>query len=180
MIFEAEHRKRISKLYGNLTARARPRLWKSAKKKGQVRIPGLASLPFTRAKLWTHVTAQVPDGGALCPYCSDYGRSTLIYLDTFVLDHHVPVKHGGLDCWRLDNLVCVCADCNTIKGSMTYTAFIVLMRDFLPHFDILDRKYITACLRTHGQVMRGFGAPKKNSSPALQGLPLQRTLEEEF
>ena len=180
MIFEAEHRRRINKLYDAMKQRARPRHWKTGKRKGSVRVPGLAALPFTREELWKHVRTQIPDGGALCSYCSDYGRSTLIFLDTFVLDHHVPVKHGGLDCWRLENLVCVCADCNNQKGSLTYTAFIVLMRDFLPHFDPLDRKYITACLRTHGQVMRGFSPKKAPAKVAAGTVPAQRTLDDDF
>ena len=178
MIFEAEHRRRINKLYDAMKQRAKPRLWKTGKRKGNIRVPGLTALPFTREELWNHVRAQIPDGGALCPYCSDHSRSTLIHLDTFVLDHHIPVKHGGLDCWRLDNLVCICRDCNGLKGSLSYTAFIVLMRDFLPLFDALDRKYITACLRTHGQVMRGF-APKA-TPPAMAAISAQRTLADDF
>jgi 5-methylcytosine-specific restriction endonuclease McrA len=181
MMFEKEHKARVDKLFSNMTARAKPRLWKNGKNKGKVRIPGLTTLPFWPDELWSHVLAQVPDGGALCPYCKDYGRSTLIYLDTFVLDHHRPLKHDGLASWELHNLVCVCADCNNIKGSMSYTAFIVLMRDFLPDFDLIDRKYITSCLRTHGQVVRGFAPkPKAKELPAPTPFNPQRRLEEEF
>lgn len=185
-IFEKAHRQRISKLYSNLSARAKPKLWKRGKKKGKVRVPGLSSLPFWQDELWAHVTKQIPDGGALCPYCRDHGRSTLITLDTFVLDHHIPLKsvERGVDprlIWDLSNLICVCADDNNIKGSMSYTAFIVLMRDFLPDFELNDRKYITSCLRTHGQVMRGFGSePKAEETAFAPGLPLQRNLNEEF
>jgi 5-methylcytosine-specific restriction endonuclease McrA len=187
MILEAEFRKRVNQTYANMTTRAKPRLWKNGKKKGKVRVPGLASLPFWKDDLWKHVTAQIPEGGALCPYCKDYGRSTLIYLDTFVLDHHIPIKllATGLytreQLWALSNLVCVCADCNTVKGSMSYTAFIVLMRDFLPDFEPSDQKYIVSCLRTHGLVMRGWGGPKKPPAELLPlASPIQRRLEEEF
>ena len=179
MIFESEFRKRVNKTYDNMAQRARPRLWKNGKNKGKVRIPGLTSLPFFRDELWLHVQAQIPDGGALCPYCKDYGRSTLIFLDTFVLDHHIPVKHGGLDCWRLDNLVCICEECNRIKGSLSYTAFVVLMRDFLPHFDRNDQKYVISCLKTHGQVMRSWGKPK-TSAQIASPTSAQRRLEDEF
>lgn len=180
MMFEAEFRKRVNKTYDNMTARARPRLWKSGKKRGTVRVPGLRCLPFTRDELWAHVRAQIPEGGALCPYCRDYGRSTLIFLDTFVLDHHRPLKHDGLASWELSNLVCVCADCNRLKGSMSYSAFIWLMRDYLPSLDPVDQKYITACLRTHGQVLRGFGPKQKSQAPAPKAPQLQRLLEDNF
>lgn len=179
MMFEAEYRKRVNQTFSNMTARAKPRLWKNGKKKGQVRVPGLTELPFWRDELWQHVIKQIPEGGALCPYCKDFGRSTVITLADFVLDHHIPLKHGGS--WHLSNLICVCADCNNLKGSMSYTAFIVLMRDFLPDFDSADRKYITACLRTHGQVMRGWGsAPKEKALPAPKPPQLQRKLEDNF
>lgn len=181
-MFEAEYRKRVNQTYFNMTSRAKPRLWKKGPKKGKVRVPGLAKLPFWRDELWLHVVKQIPAGGALCPYCKDYGRSTVITLADFVLDHHRPLKHDGLASWELSNLICVCADCNNLKGSMSYTAFIVLMRDFLPDFDPLDRKYITACLRTHGQVMRGWGgtAPKEEAPTAPKTLQLQRKLEDNF
>jgi 5-methylcytosine-specific restriction endonuclease McrA len=179
MMFEAEFRKRVNKTYDNMKARAKPRYWKSGKNRGKIRVPGLTSLPFSRDELWAHVTRQIPEGGALCPYCRDYGRSTVITLADFVLDHHVPLKHGGS--WDLSNLICVCADCNNLKGSMSYTAFIVLLRDFLPDFDPVDRKYITACLRTHGQVVRGWTVrPKDKALPAPKSLPLQRELEDSF
>jgi 5-methylcytosine-specific restriction endonuclease McrA len=187
MMFEAEFRKRVNKTYDNMTQRAKARLWKNGKKKGKVRVPGLESLPFFRDELWAHVRNQIPEGGALCPYCKDYGRSTLIYFDTFVLDHHIPIKllaagaYTLKQLWALSNLVCCCADCNNLKGSMSYTAFIVLMRDFIPDFDPIDQKYITACLRTHGQVMRGWGGPKKPpAEPQPLVSPLQRRLEDSF
>lgn len=179
MMFEAAYRKRVNQTYQNMTARAKPRVWKNGKNKGKVRIPGLASLPFWPDELWAHVIKQVPAGGALCPYCLDLNRQTVIFLDTFVLDHHVPLKHGGS--WELGNLVCICQQCNTTKGSMSYTAYIVLLRDFLPDLDPLDQKYITACLRTHGTVMRGWGSKQKKTlelpAPVLQR---QRTLDDDF
>lgn len=181
MMFEAAYRKRVNQTYSNMTARAKPKLWKNGKNEGKVRVPGLTSLPFWPDELWAHVIKQVPAGGAQCPYCADYGRTTIIYLDTFVLDHHRPLKHDGLASWELSNLVPVCADCNNLKGSMSYTAFIVLMRDFIPDFDPLDQKYITACLRTHGTVMRGWGSKQKKPlelpAPVLQR---QRTLDDDF
>lgn len=180
MLLEAEFRKRSNNTYDNMTKRARPKLWKTGKNRGKVRVPGLSALPFWKDDLWSHVRAQIPEGGALCPYCKDYGRQTTIFLDTYVLDHHVPLKHGGS--WDLANLICVCADCNNVKGSMSYTAFIVLMRDFIPDFNPIDQKYIVACLRTHGQVIRGF-APKAKKSLELPppAVPQQqRTLDDDF
>lgn len=180
MMLELRYRPRVYQQYRDMTRRCQPKWWKTGKKKGQVRIPGLASLPFFRDELWAHVMAQVPAGGALCPYCKAYGRETVIFLDTFVLDHHIALKRGGS--WELRNLICVCKDCNNIKGSMSYEAFIVLMRDFLPEFDAPDRKYITSCLRTHGTVMRGWGKqkpPEQAASPVAVPVK-QRTLDDEF
>lgn len=180
-------KKRCYQQYRDMSKRCLPKLWKNGKKKDSVRIPGLKTLPFWRDELWDHVTAQVPAGGADCPYCAAIGRRTIIFLDTFVLDHHEPLKwvETGADpawIWRLANLVCVCPDCNNIKGSMSYPAFIVIMRDFIPDFDPRDQKYLTACLRTHGQVMRGFGKKDKPTLelPQLAAPPLQRTLDDDF
>lgn len=178
MMFEAAYRKRVNQTYQNMTARARPRLWKSGKNKGKVRIPGLSSLPFWPDELWAHVIKQVPAGGAQCPYCADYGRTTIIYLDMFVLDHHVPLKHGGS--WELSNLVCCCAECNRLKGSLSYTAFIVLLRDFLPDFDAIDQKYVISCLKTHGQVVRSWSKSTPERTVTIPKISPQRMLDDDF
>ena len=54
--------------------------------------------------------------GGLCIYC---GRQ--VTLKEFTMDHIVPKKGNGKG--RKENLVCCCAACNALKGSMTIRAF---------------------------------------------------------
>lgn len=157
-----ELRKRLDKVYGAMQQRAKPRLWKSGKKKGVVRVQGLSSLPFTRQQLWNHVLDQFGDQSAMrCPYCVEIGRpAVMIDLASCVLDHKVPLSHGGT--WELSNMLVCCADCNRLKGHLTYPFFIGLMAAIERWEDQRDRANMHMCMRTHGVTQRlKFQAKKK-------------------
>jgi 5-methylcytosine-specific restriction endonuclease McrA len=170
---------RIGKVYSAMVIRARPRLWKSGRKRGKVRIPGITSLPFTRDQLWQHALAQVGAGVTRCPYCEAIGRpANLITLANCVLDHRIPVAYGGT--WTLDNLVAICADCNNCKGKLNYLFFIGIMAAAEKWNDPRDRANLHACLRTHGTVMRlKFGAKKPMDAEEFESQP-RLALQEDF
>ena len=56
-----------------------------------------------------------------CFYCGKKLRS-----DNKTFDHLIPVAQGGKDV--VDNLVCSCIDCNTIKGNNTIPQLLVKLR----------------------------------------------------
>lgn len=181
---ETELRKRIYKVHSNMTARAKPKLWKKGKRKGQVRVPGLDSLPFTREELWHFALGAVGTGVIRCPYCEAIGRPVnLIDLTNCVFDHKSPVKRAGqeltlLETWSLKNIAVCCADCNNTKGDASYDFFIALMAAIEQWDDPRDRTYAHACLRTHGIVLQGFrdDDDAKKKSAAAPDVPTTGTL----
>lgn len=154
---KAQLRKRIDKVYSAMKHRAKPKYWKTVRRRGQVRIPGLDHLPFTSQELWDWTVEWIGPGAIRCPYCESIGRNArLITIEDCTFDHKVPLARGGT--WELHNLIPCCEDCNRLKGSMSYEFFIVLIRQIETIADILDRAYLYKCLRTHGvalQMQRG-------------------------
>lgn len=176
LLDEKALRKRITDVYRQMGIRARPRYWKSGKRRGRVRIPGIDKLPFTRDQLWLHMLNQVGIGGAICPYCSATSRRipNPITLADCVLDHKVPIRHGGR--WTLDNLVCVCADCNNLKGHLSYPFFVGVMCMLERWPDYHDRAAMHACMRTHGVTMRlKFGGKPKSFPTPEDVIPTPTT-----
>lgn len=61
------------------------------------------------------------DGRMLCPGCLRlFGRE---YLDLLDVDHIVPKIRSGRRCW--DNVQLLCRTCNSAKGTMPNTSFLV-------------------------------------------------------
>jgi 5-methylcytosine-specific restriction endonuclease McrA len=164
---EAALKERCSKARYDILRRAKPRLWKSGKRKGIVRTPGITELTFTSADLWQRALNQVGPGAIPCPYCLEIGRPAfIITLANYVWDHKIPVTHGGQPV--LDNLFAICEDCNKLKGSMSYPFFIALMSAIEKWEDPKDRSYLHACLRTHGKAIKGFrGKWKEAPAPEV-------------
>lgn len=184
MLFdEGPIKARIFKVYDAMKQKAKPRLWKSGNKRGRIRVPGLTALPFTKEQLWQLALKQIGTGAIRCPYCVDIGKpANIIDLISFVFDHRVPRAYAGaeltlLEVWSLDNLVCVCADCNTLKGKLSLPFFIGIMTAIEKWEDPRDRNAIYACLRTHGVVMQGWkGGPKKDLTKIEDKLPTTGSL----
>lgn len=159
-------RDRCSKARYNILQRAKPKLFKSGARKGNVRVPGIKALPYDSEQLWQRALEQVGTGAIRCPYCVAIGRpANLIDLSNYVWEHKVPLTHGGSH--DIGNLFCVCEDCNRLKGSMTYGFFVALLSATEKWTDARDRSYLHACLRTHGKSVKSFGRgkPKPNTTP---------------
>lgn len=145
-------RERIYAVYRAMTAKAKPRYFKSGKRQGLLSRPGLQHLSFTKEQLFALALDQVGTGTILCPYCVAIGRNAFpISLDNCVFDHKEPLAVLGIAGWTILNLVCICTDCNNLKGSMSYECFIALMKELesMPP-EGHDRKYLLRCLRSHG------------------------------
>jgi len=159
--------RRFSSAYQHMRQRAKTKKWKKGRRKGHIRVLGLEKLPFTRDQLFTHAYKLIGPGVVQCPYCVEIGRpARLIDLTNCVLDHKEPLARVGLLCWKLENIVPVCADCNNCKGSMSYDLFIALMREMEHWPDQFDRNYLSMCLRSHGVTQRLRYAPKGTALPA--------------
>lgn len=183
---EAQVYARIAGLYDAMLRRCRPQYWKGGKAKGRLRRFGIEALPFSRRELFNHVYAQVGPGLIPCPYCAAIGKPTnLIDLRNCVLDHKVPLDALQSDrdiptIFALDNIVAVCADCNNLKGKLSYIFFVALLTNVYQWPNPRDRNHIFACLRTHGVSMRrGFGREKRpqQDSPGPPA-PKQLVIEE--
>lgn len=162
---------RIFAVYRTMKASAKPKLFKRGRKQGQVRIPGLNELPFTRIQLWRHALSQVGESAMRCPYCVAIGRpANIITLANCVFDHKVPKVYAGAELslreiWSLANIFAVCADCNVLKGKLSYRFFIALMSEIELWDDPRDRDSIYACLRTHGVTLQRYRTDRKNAAP---------------
>lgn len=143
---ESALRERCNKARYDILRRAKPKFWKSGKRKGQLRTPGITELPFTSGQLWNLAVAQVGEGCVKCPYCVAIGRpANIIDLANYVWDHRVPASRGGAH--TLDNLFAVCADCNAIKSDLDYDFFIEFMA-FLERAEARDRVIVQASMRS--------------------------------
>lgn len=186
MFDEKPLKQRIYKVYDAMLQKAKPRLWKTGSRKGRIRVPGLAALPFTKEQLWQHALKQVGTGVMRCPYCVDIGRpAALLDLTNIVFDHRFPQARAGAEMtleqvWSLSNLVCVCSDCNNLKGKLSYHFFIGIMSAIEIHTfkyangDTRDRDAIYACLRTHGIILRNFGKKPDKAIPAPDVIPINQ------
>lgn len=176
-------KERCSKARYDILRRAKPVKWKSGKREGKVKRPGIDRLSFSTEELWQHALRQVGDGVKQCPYCVEIGRPAhLITLANYQWDHKIPAARGGTH--TLDNLFAVCEDCNRCKGHLTYEFFIAIMAAVEKWPDPGDRSSFHACLRTHGisQRLRGFHGKPKPEVPPPPPLPTtgRLALQEDF
>jgi hypothetical protein len=157
-------RKRLDVVYAQMRSRAKPKTWKTGKRAGNVRVPGIVGLPFNRDQFWAHALQRVGASGVFCQYCIGYGarKPNFITLADCVFDHQIPLAHGGT--WNLWNLQLVCADCNNRKGHLSYEFYIGIMAAIERWEDARDRTAIHKCMRTHGVTMRMRFLGKKDAA----------------
>ena len=103
---------RVHGLYSGMVLRHGPKLWKSGKRKGTERVPGI-ELPFSESELLAGMERAFPDESVRsCPYCS-----APIDAFTATLDHEIPLTRGGS--LGMGNIGAICATCNRLKGGLT-------------------------------------------------------------
>jgi 5-methylcytosine-specific restriction protein A len=73
---------------------------------------------FYHTAQWRRVRAGVVREEPCCRHCLARGKVTA----TKVVDHIVPVKHGG-DMWERSNLQGLCNDCHEIKSASEGSRF---------------------------------------------------------
>ena len=113
--------RRTSYLYATMKKRFGPRLWKSGKRKGLVRVIG-QDIPFSLEdfRAWFSHSLGGRDAAVKCRYCPGF----ISALDASV-DHVHPISQGGG--LGLDNLALCCLPCNKLKGGLSEYGFLSLM-----------------------------------------------------
>lgn len=167
---ESALRERCNKARYDILRRAKPVLWKSGKRQGKVKRPGITELSFSSKDLWNRALLQVGTGATRCPYCVEIGRpANIITLANYVWDHKVPIANSGTH--TLDNLFAVCEECNRLKGDLSYDFFIAVMRAVEQWDDPRDRSLFHSCLKTHGVTRAMRFDFKKKSPPEVNNQP---------
>lgn len=120
MIEQKQVRVRASKLYYDIKRRSEERLWKSGPRAGRVLRPAIP-VPYSSETFATWLLDKVGCNAFLCPYCN-----APLDVFTMTLDHGIPISFGGTN--EFDNLVPCCADCNSLKHSLTGEQYLELRR----------------------------------------------------
>lgn len=126
----------------------------------------LPPLPFSKAQFRTRILEALggnEDGFCRCRYClAHFG------LKDITADHAIPLSRGGST--GLDNLEFPCQSCNQMKGSLTPTEFLCLLRfleEQIPmgRQDVLSRLQMAVKLAAGAAATRGtIGALKKSGA----------------
>lgn len=115
----------------------------------RVKKKGFPGLPFDKDKFREHLLAAMNghyDGYVVCPYCNGF-----FTVADMGIDHAIPLSRGGEV--ELTNLEFPCKPCNSRKGAMTPTEYIMLMHFLdrtmpLAKQDVLNRLEISVQLVT--------------------------------
>lgn len=121
---------RVSSIYRGMASRVGEKRGEG----GRIVRPGRA-LPFTRSDLsaWTLACFESVDRAVPCAYCNAW-----LNVQTFCIDHEIPIAapwHGSLG---LENLALACASCNRRKGRMSAEGFRLLVSWALAALDRRD------------------------------------------
>jgi len=147
---------RTRQAFENMEKRFGPKIWKSGKRMGQLKDPG-RELPFTLEEFREWVCTAVANG-VRCHYCP-----TFIDMRTFVVDHSMPVTRGGS--LGLENLQCICADCNSQKSDLNDPEYVALNRALHLLGPVIE-KSVRKRLRTAGMAGRLRWFPGNKKPPA--------------
>lgn len=120
------------------------------------------TIPFSVQELQAWVLTQFGPGGwddvARCAYCN-----AVLNVQTFVLDHEIPMAAPWNGDLGLGNLACACAQCNRRKGCMSAAGFRKLIA-FLGGLN-LDRRDVSDVWSRLGTGGEGAKAMWKRKRP---------------
>lgn len=164
MIDVEQFKKRGKALWHSQQTMAATRYWKSGKRKGQVRVPA-QPIYFTEKNLLAWLWQRVGLNAIPCPYCSKP-----IDILSLTLDHIIPRALGGE--FSLQNMQCLCKECNERKGQMSHTGFQALLDFIRRELALVDQATLLSRLKAahHGAAQR-FNRPKaapKDTLPVFE------------
>jgi 5-methylcytosine-specific restriction endonuclease McrA len=164
MIDLEQFKTRGKALWNSQQRMAATRYWKSGKRKGQVRVPA-QTIHFTEQELLRWLWQAVGLSVIPCPYCS-----TPIDILNLVPDHIIPRALGGR--FALDNMQCICPDCNQRKGQLSHAAFALLTEFIRRELAPVDQATLLSRLKAahHGAAQR-FNRPKAKPKGDVFELP---------
>jgi len=160
---------RTAQGYKDMTKRFGPKCFASGPRKGQLRHAG-RTLPFSLEEF----RDRVCDDLSVPRKCGNdnqiWNCRTMLTFENYVIDHALPVSRGGGI--GLDNLQLICADCNNVKGDLTWEEYLELRRwltTCTPHIE----KSVLSRLRTVGSAlqMRRVAWARGNKKPPAAPAP---------
>ena len=177
MISSTQFDKRVKALYASQKKMAAPKKWKSGKRAGQIRVPGMP-VEFSEAQLKKVLMERVGFNVILCPFpfCK-----VPIDIISLTLDHVVPRMLGGG--FTLSNMQICCANCNQMKGQISDHGFRMILTFAQKALDPYDFNTLMSRLKaaSAGSGQRFFRDKKKEENVGLILPPAkQMDLEEEF
>jgi 5-methylcytosine-specific restriction endonuclease McrA len=135
------YEERTESIYGGMRSRV------AVKKSGTGRIIRAGrEIPFTLLEFRAWVLLQFKNdwnGVCKCEYCNRW-----LNVQTFVVDHDIPIAppfYGGLD---LSNLRMCCEECNRLKGKVTGVKFKLFVAWCLEHLTPAEWADIAGRLKT--------------------------------
>lgn len=151
-------RERVDALWDSQKRMAAPRKWKSGKRAGKVKRQA-APILFSKQDLSRWLWKQVGLNAIPCVYC----RRPIDIL-SLTIDHVVPRSAGGE--FSLENMQCICEDCNQRKGNLSHEAFEMLLRFARTELSAYDQGVLLARLKAahHGSAQRFFRKPAETPS----------------
>jgi 5-methylcytosine-specific restriction endonuclease McrA len=176
MITQTQFDKRVKVLYQSQKKMAAPKKWKSGKREGTIRRPGMP-VEFSEAQLRAVLMARVGFNVILCPFPFCNAPIDILSL---TLDHVVPRALGGG--FTLSNMQICCVDCNARKGEISDRGFRLLMTMAQKALDPYDYQTLLSRLKaaSAGSRQRFFRGKKDGEQNALPPAAQQYVLEEEF
>lgn len=158
---------RTKSLWESQKRMAAPKKWKSGKRAGSVRREAIP-IEFTEYEFRKWLWEKVGLGAIPCPYC---GKP--IDILSLTPDHVTPRSAGGR--MRLDNMQCICTDCNERKGNFSARAFEAVLKFLRTELGPYDQNIMLQRLKAanKGSGARFFRDKKKGASPAAPAKPSQ-------
>jgi hypothetical protein len=157
-------RSRCKDLWNSQKRMAAPRKWKSGKRAGTVRVEA-SPIEFDYDDLERWLSKQVGLNIITCPYC----RVPIDILN-LTIDHITPRALGGR--FALDNMQCICCECNERKGKFSGDGFKALLEfsrsSLHPHDEGVLLSRLRQAAGFHGTFRKPTDQAKKLPPPPKQ------------
>lgn len=174
MLTQEIFKERVEALWNSQKRMAAPKKWKSGKRAGAVRNSGHQIL-FTKTDLTRWLWGGVGLNAIPCPYCR-----VPIDILSLTIDHVIPRSAGGE--FRLENMQCICQDCNERKSNFSHNGFEDLLEFARTKLSPYDQGVLLGRLKAahHGAAQRFFSKPAEPGQKNLPPPPKQNAMDFEL
>jgi hypothetical protein len=170
MLTTNDFKKRAKALWKSQKTMASVRYWKTGKRAGTVRQEA-ALIEFTEHEFGVWLWKKIGLNAIPCPYC---GKP--IDILSLTPDHVVPRSAGGR--FSLDNMLCMCKDCNERKGNLSARAFEAILKFLQKELAPYDQNILLSRLKSaHAGSPSRFFRDKNKGSQKVSRIPPNPSLE---